>query len=669
MLTTRQKNALKKKNITNLLQLHRWLPLGYIDNTRETGADESLAGKHVVIIGKMLDAEMKPMRTRYGKYISAHVLDRKTGKKVSVTIFSTGEWLFKKVAKEIGKNVLVAGNLQVHPVFGCNIAGPVTFTSDIAGNMKVFSRFSKVKGISDSVMEEILCACAEKKEPESLPGSILSQYNLLEINDAVKKSLFPETMEDAERAKERFLFDDLYYLAGRLELMERKEKKTGLVATSSALTESIIKKLPYQLTEDQQKTFQKIREEMTAGRHIRALVQGDVGCGKTITAFLSMLLAVENGYQALLLAPTKILAEQHFQKLSDLIEGTDLKAVLIVGGNTSKEVLKATEDGTAKLIIGTHSLLSEKVKFCNPGLMVIDEEHKFGVNQRNKIETETSEMDVISMSATPIPRTLALALYGTGTLICSIRSMPNGRKPIKTLYSDGRSLKTYVGQILERGQQVYAVCPMIGEAEEGSLLEGVASAEETVEQYRKMFPTAKIEELDGKTSAEETERILSGFRDGQIDILVSTTVVEVGVDVPNATLMIIHNAERFGLAGMHQLRGRVGRGNKQSFCVLVSKERPEENERIQTLLETSDGFQIAEKDMSMLRKSGNLFGEQQSGRNRYIDEMIMYPKLYQDIRETVKTIDEQHLSFHAKKIETGEVPAKSKALVCKRFAQ
>lgn len=657
MFTTKQINALKKKRINNICQFRRFAPLRYIDNTKETGLGENLAGLHAVIIGKLLSVDMRPMKSRKGNYILCKVQDRQTKKTFSVMDFMGSEWIYRKYVGMVNRDIIVSGTLSYSSTYGFSLLSPDVLSTDISGNMKVIPVNHKVKGISEKGLNDMIDEAMDYIEPETINGNILAKYRVVDKNTAIKMLFMPKTMADIQYGNKRMIFDDLYYLAGQFELSRRQSPIHGARVQKTSETDSIIKNLPFSLTNGQMEAYESIRDKMKTGAYMKALVQGDVGCGKTIVAFLSMLLAAENGYQAVLMAPTKILAMQHYEKLKVLVKDNDkFNAVLIASGakkKEEKEVLDLVKSGTANLIIGTHSVLSDKVEFNNLGLSVIDEEHKFGVAQREKISEKSAGVDTISMSATPIPRTLALSLYGDDTLVISIKERPAGRQPVKTVYSNGNGIGNIVGEALKRGEQVYAVCPMIEESE-GDTMQDVISTHVAADTYRKLFSNAAVEELNGENTAEETEEILERFQKNETQILVSTTVVEVGVDVPNATIMVIHNAERFGLAGMHQLRGRVGRGNKPGYCILVSKQTPEMNERLQTLMTTSDGFEIAEKDMTTLRHAGNLFGEDQSGKNRYLQEMLCYEQVYKSLKDDVQRVSDKEIMEHVYAMQNAE---------------
>ena len=661
-LTTRQKNALRKKGITNEYQLHRWYPIRYIDNTKITGLRENLSGLHAVILSSILSYEKKPMKNSKMSYLKVSMEEKDTGIKFTVMFFQKVALYQTLSSLWLDKTVLVAGKLQYHPVFGYSVLNPDTFTDKIAENMKVVSVFSKIKGISDEGVNELLKNSLSDNEKETIPEAVLKKYDLMSCNNAVNKIMFPSRIEDVSTAKKRLLFDDLFYFASNIELEKRTSDMECPKMTKHQLTDKIISSLPYSLTDGQKNTYEEIKKEFGKGRIFKALVQGDVGCGKTIVAFLIMLLAAENGHQAAMMAPTKILASQHFSKFYELVKGTGISCVLADSKTLNKNLIEKINNGTVQIVIGTSSLLSDKIQFPDPAVLIVDEEHKFGVEQRNRLIEKEKNICSVSMSATPIPRTLASAIFGEQTLVYSIKDHPDGKKPIKTAWDNGDNIKKVVQAVLKKGQQIYVVCPMIDSENDSN--DEILSTKKAVTKYRAMCPDKTIEELNGEMSAEETEEVLSEFRNGKIDILVSTTVVEVGVDVPNANLIIIENAERFGLAGMHQLRGRVGRGQEQGYCVLVSKQTPQENKRISLLLQTNDGFKIAEYDMMYLRKTGNIFGDEQSGYNKYIAEVIMYSEYYKDILKTVKTMPDSILKAHIKKISVSENPRKSKPFVC-----
>ena len=646
-LTTRQKNALAKKKIYNPYQIRRYVPLRYIDNTRETGLDVNLKNEHAVVIGNMTECVLKRINTIGRKYISIKIIDRRTNKPVRVTVFGAAG-LFRGYTTFLKQEVLVCGTLKHHPVYGFSMSNPDTLTPNIELNMKVVPVYHKIKNMSEKTWMSVVNHALADRETDTIPKEILEKEGLCGINEALSLAMYPKSKEDIKAASDRLLFDDLYYLAAKLTISKRHACRISYKIETPSVTDNIAASLPFRLTNGQKEAYKFVRSEFLHGSPFHALIQGDVGSGKSIVAFLSMLLVSSNGGQAILLAPTQILAEQHHHNLKKLVDGSGMSVALITSA-ASKDEYENINNGKIKLIVGTHSLLSDKLQFKNPVLLVIDEEHKFGVSQRECIQNRYGNINTISMSATPIPRTLAVALYGNDIEILDIKDKPVGRKDVITYYDNGSKVVGFVKKILKTGHQVYAVCPMIEEAEENGPMDGVTSTQKALQIYKKYLPEYNIAELTGQTPTKETEKILSDFKDGKIHMLISTTVVEVGVDVPNATLMVIHDADRFGLAGLHQLRGRVGRSDEQSYCILVSKTSPADNPRLMTICNTVDGFEIAKQDLLFLRRSGNIFGEEQSGRNRYIDEMVAHEDVYKRAREAAEKQNDDILNSHIQK--------------------
>ena len=655
--TDRLTKAMEKVGITNLLQLIMWLPLRYIDNSVETGLTGAATGSHVTVIGTMTQCEKRRAATGMD-YIRMVIKDRKSGKDISAVIFRQG-YLLNRLHSYLDGEVIISGFVKVDEQYGCSIASPEIISDNIKEGLRIIPVYRKIRGITEETLGAFI----------RMAFKILSDVSLIpEVDDAAKKSAlfsfidaakmihYPRKMEAIQEAKKRFLFNDLFYMAARFISLSRESKLDGICVSDTTFCDEMLKKLPYTLTPDQESTFLAIREDMINGRHFKALVQGDVSCGKTEVAFLSTFLAVGGGFQAAIMAPTQILAEQHYLKMVKRLEGTGI-GVLLVTGKTKKAELKKLATGEVMIAIGTHALLSDKVVFKNIGLIVIDEEHRFGVAQRNALEAKASMIDCISMTATPIPRSLARAMLGDDVKVYSIKSMPGGRKKVLTYYDNGNRVIPFVKKILDAGNQCYAVCPMIDESESEKSPDDIMNVAKAAAIYRKhLGPDYVVEELTGETPASDQEDILSRFRDGKVHVLVSTTVVEVGVDVPNAALMVIHNAERFGLASMHQLRGRVGRGSVQSYCLLVSKSSPLENERIKTLCTTNDGFEIAEQDLLILRHSGNLFGTEQSGRNVYVSEMVRFERKYKETVDLARTLPMTTLQNFTNFMEWSELP-------------
>jgi ATP-dependent DNA helicase RecG len=453
--------------------------------------------------------------------------------------------------------------------------------------------------------------------PEILPDWILKKYNFPYIGWSLRNIHFPVGGGDFETARKRLAFEELLVLQTGLLMIRRNLKsktKTALFKKTPEIFE-FIDKLPFKLTKSQIKVIKEIIDSMESTTCMNRLLQGDVGSGKTIVAVIALLKVVLSGYQGILMAPTEILANQHFNSIKELLLPLNINVVLLTGGLKASEkanALKSIFSGDARIIIGTHALLTENVEFENPGLVVTDEQHRFGVRQRAQLFGKGHNPDMLVMTATPIPRTLSMALFGDLD-ISVIDEMPPGRLPVKTYAVDEcmrDRINDFIRKTISSGRQVYIVCPQIDYSEEGE----VESAEEVAERISKNeFSDLRVGLMHGRMKPREKDAVMKEFAQGTIQILVSTTVIEVGVNIPNASLMIVENAERFGLAELHQLRGRVGRSVHQSYCILYNQGKSEiARERMDVLQKTSDGFVIAEKDLE-LRGPGDFFGIRQHG--------------------------------------------------------
>jgi ATP-dependent DNA helicase RecG len=455
---------------------------------------------------------------------------------------------------------------------------------------------------------------------ETLPEEILQNHQLISKKEAIANIHFPKSIELLEKAKFRLKFEELFYTQIKLiqQNLLRKVSYQGFVFKStSLLTEFYKNHLEFDLTNAQKRVVKEIHKDFTSGKQMNRLLQGDVGSGKTIVAFIAMLLAIDNGFQACLMAPTEILAEQHYQGLKKYADSLNIPIDILTGSSTSggrKLIHDYLESGDMKILIGTHALLEEKVKFKNLGLAIIDEQHRFGVEQRSKLwhKNDTTFPHVLVMTATPIPRTLAMTLYGDLD-VSIIDELPPGRKPIKTVHRyDSHRLRVFgfIREEIEKGRQVYMVYPLIEESEKLNL----KNLMDGYESIARAFPEYQISIVHGQMKPKDKEYEMQRFLKKETQIMVATTVIEVGVNVPNASIMIIENAERFGLSALHQLRGRVGRGSEQSYCILMTKYElsKEARERIKVMVETNDGFEIANTDLR-LRGPGDLAGTQQSG--------------------------------------------------------
>ena len=457
---------------------------------------------------------------------------------------------------------------------------------------------------------------ANNQFEEFLPSWIRQKYNICELNYAINNIHFPEESHDFIVARRRIAFQELLLLQlGLLNLKEKgKVEDIGISFSEDEHIEDFLSKLPFTLTNAQMRAWNEIRKDMESNKAMNRLVQGDVGSGKTVVAAMAMYKAVKNGYQASMMAPTAILANQHYEGISKMLEPFGIKCALFTSALTKKQkesLIEQLKNGEIDIALGTHALIEENIEFKNIGLVITDEQHRFGVRQRAKLSSKGERVDTLVMTATPIPRTLALILYGDLD-ISIIDELPPGRQKIDT-YAVKKNMENRVNvfikkQIIE-GRQAYIVCPLVEESE----LSDLKSVQMMYEYYKKVFPDLRLEYLHGKMKNKEKDEIMTNFKAGNIDILISTTVIEVGVDVPNATLMIVENAERFGLAQLHQLRGRVGRGKYKSYCILKYESKSDiVAQRMKIMEETNNGFVISEKDLQ-LRGPGDFFGTMQHG--------------------------------------------------------
>lgn len=470
---------------------------------------------------------------------------------------------------------------------------------------------------------------------ETLSSDIMKRQNLCDENSAIRSIHFPADLQGLETARRRLKFEELFFLQLMLALRKRnaQQRLRGLTYdVESKLAHQLVHSLHFELTRAQRKVLREIVDDLKSPYPMNRLLQGDVGSGKTIVALCTALLAVENGLQVAFMAPTEILAEQHYQTLTEFLKGSPVNLRLLVGGQRKKlreDILEDIRQGSAQIVIGTHALVEEKVEFLNLGLVIVDEQHRFGVMQRAVLRLKGINPDVLIMTATPIPRTLSMTLYGD-LEVSAIDEMPANRRPVRTaLRTEKEKVRVYqfVKEEIQRGRQAYIVFPLIEESEKVDLK---AATQEYEHLQQKFFPEYKLGLLHGRMKSDMKEEVMHKFKKGEINILVSTTVIEVGIDVPNASIMLIENAERFGLAQLHQLRGRVGRGADQSYCILIADygwfdshakgmdisdirdEKEHARLRLETMVQTTDGFKIAEVDLK-LRGPGEFFGTQQSG--------------------------------------------------------
>lgn len=514
-----------------------------------------------------------------------------------------------------GRVVRKNGKLELeHP----EIFTPAAY-EEVLHNMQPVYRLTA--GLTNKALAKLVRQTLEDRslQTEYLPDEIRERYQLADINFALRAIHFPGNMEELLTARKRLVFDEFLFFILSVQLLKEKTEETEnhFPMKMTWTTEEVIERLPYNLTRAQMNTWHEIERDLAGRSMMSRLVQGDVGSGKTIIAFLAMILAGENGYQSALMVPTEVLARQHYEAFVSLKEeqGLSIRAVLLTGSSTAKEKREIYEEirsGSADVIIGTHALIQEKVEYKNLGLVITDEQHRFGVKQREALTTRGNPPNVLVMSATPIPRTLAIILYGDLD-ISVIDELPAKRLPIKNCVVDTSyrpKAYSFIEKQVREGRQAYIICPMVEESE-GLEAENVTDYIKKVRSS--LSQDIRVEYLHGKMKAKDKNRIMEEFAAGEIQVLVSTTVVEVGVNVPNATVMMVENAERFGLAQLHQLRGRVGRGEYQSYCIFIQGNKEETtSRRLEILNKSNDGFYIAGEDLK-LRGPGDLFGIRQSG--------------------------------------------------------
>lgn len=514
---------------------------------------------------------------------------------VGSTIAIFGKW-DKAKASLTGMKILAQVEDDLQPVYR------------VAQGISQASLVKVIKTAFDQGLELLL--------EENLPQVLLERYQLLGRSQAVRAMHFPKNLTEYKQALRRIKFEELFYFQMQLQVLkcETKDVSQGLIIPWQAdLLEKKKATLPFELTAAQERSLNEILQDMKSPAHMNRLLQGDVGSGKTVVAGLAMYATYTAGFQSALMVPTEILAEQHFDSLSQLFP--ELRIILLTGGmkpTERRQALEAIEAGQVDMIVGTHALIQESVTYHQLGLVIIDEQHRFGVGQRRILREKGNNPDVLMMTATPIPRTLAITAFGDMD-VSIIDQMPAGRKPIITRWVKHEQLEVVLDWLrkeLQRGAQVYVISPLIEESEALDLKNAIALEEELKAYFG---DKAQVALLHGKMKSEEKDTIMQDFKKGKIDILVSTTVIEVGVNVPNATVMLIMDADRFGLSQLHQLRGRVGRGDKQSYAVLVANPKTESGKkRMKIMTETTDGFVLAEEDLKM-RGSGEIFGTRQSG--------------------------------------------------------
>ena len=605
---------LNKLNINTLKDLITYYPRRYEDRSKPKPIVECMDSEEVLIEGIATSriSEIKAGR----KTIYRLLIQDETG--ICVAIWYNQSYL--KNMFSVGKKYRFYGKISKVGQ-RVEINSPVFDKEGQDNNTgKIIPIYPLTKDLSQNILRKIIQNGIEEingKLEETLPKYILDLYKMLDLNKAIEYIHFPKELKHFTLARNRLAFEEL--LVMQLSLLTLKNNyendKNGIKFDENIKIEELIEKLPFSLTGAQLRVLKEIDEDMTSSHCMNRLLQGDVGSGKTVISIIAAYKAVRSGYQAAIMAPTGILAEQHLESFSSLLNNLGIKCELLVSNISKKrkeDILKRLQEGKIDILIGTHAILEPNVIFKNLGLVVTDEQHRFGVKQRTTIVEKGKNPDVLVMSATPIPRTLALILYGDLD-ISIIDELPPNRKKIDTFAvrkNMEERVNNFVKKQIQEGRQAYIVCPLVEENEELDLKSVVKLAE----KYKnEVFPEYRVEYLHGKMKAVEKEEIMRRFKNAEIDILISTTVIEVGVNVPNANIMVVENAERFGLAQLHQLRGRVGRGEYKSYCVLKYEGNSETTrKRMKVMCDTNDGFIISEKDLE-LRGSGDFFGTEQHG--------------------------------------------------------
>ncbi len=606
---------LKKLGINNLQELLYYIPKSYDDRTIFKKIDECHIGEKSSFRLRVIGSATTLRPKRNMSILKIPVTDGMTN---AYLIWFNQEYI--KFQFESNKTYLVNG---IKKVAGGEIQiTNVKFEEENENNKngEIIPVYGLTDGISNKVLGNIVLNALSvyyNSIPEFIPKSIMDKYKMMDRKEAIKNIHFPPNRDTLIRAKNRLILEEFLTLQLGLSMIKKQntDKNTGLNMGEEKIALAFKESLPFKLTNAQENVLGEIFKDMKSDKQMNRLVQGDVGSGKTLVALIAMIKAVESGYQGAMMAPTEILASQHYASISNFLKDFDINIGLLIGSLKKREkdeVLTKLKDGDIDILIGTHALIQEGVDFKKLGLVVTDEQHRFGVKQRADLSNKGNNPDILVMTATPIPRTLALILYGDLD-ISIIDELPPGRKEIET-YAVGLEAKdrinSFINKQIQSGRQCYIVCPLIEESEKLD----IKSAEELYEDLKNNdFKDIAMELLHGKMKSVDKDEIMSRFKNGETSILISTTVIEVGVDVPNANIILIYNAERFGLAQLHQLRGRVGRGEHQSYCILLNASNNKiSRERMRVMQSSSDGFVISEKDLE-LRGPGEFFGTRQHG--------------------------------------------------------
>ena len=642
-ITAKQLLNLKSLGINTVYDLIYYFPRAYDDRTNIKKIGELKFNEYVVLKANVMS--VVNLTVRSGKKVVKAMVSDGTG---IMEILWFGMPYIKKSLK-IGEEYLFIGQTKKSTIFQLiNPEYKLFSGQQKVSENEILPIYSSNKNITQNslrkLVEKFLVNFLNYFE-ENIPKKLIKEYKIMERKSAIKNIHYPVSMKEIEEAKRRFAIEELLILElGILKnrfIIENSNSKNYEVEGKKEKVREFLSQLSFNLTNAQKKVIKEIYDEISNGKIVNRLIQGDVGSGKTVVAMVMLIYMAENGYQGALMAPTEILANQHYLGIKERLEKIGLRVELLtssIKGKKKNEILEGIANGDVDIVIGTHSLIEDDVIFKKLGLIVIDEQHRFGVNQRNKLREKGFLGNLLVMSATPIPRSLALSIYGDLDLSI-IDELPPGRTPIKTKWiandEDLEKMYNFIYKKVNDGNQAYFVAPLIETSDKMAL----KSVDKVSEEIERKFSNKKIGIIHGKMKAKEKDEVMLKFKNKEYDILIATTVIEVGIDVPASTIMTIYNAERFGLSALHQLRGRVGRGSKQSYCFLISNSITENSkQRLSIMEETEDGFRIAEEDLK-LRNSGEIFGLRQSGFSdlKFID--IIY-----DVK-TIKLVRDECIKY------------------------
>lgn len=635
---------LEHLGIRTVEDLISFYPRRYQDWTQITKMEDLVSGEESVIYGRILD--VKEIHPRRGLSILNVTMTDGTGA-VTLTYFNQ-PW--KKDEFSRGLNVLAYGRAEYGygKIQMGNAETEAVTPEELPSFQKLVPIYPLTEGIKINRMRQMIQEALDRVEDldENLPLETVRKEYLMERAEAIRVMHNPENETMRQAARKRMAFEELFFMQAGLLLLKRKREKGASsvkCAPSGKLVRAVLKNFPFELTDGQKLAFRDIEDNMEGLVPMQRLVQGDVGSGKTAVAALALAKIVENGYQGALMVPTEVLAGQHYETFQQFYKGLPIRVAYLSGQTKTSErneILEKLAKGEIDVLIGTHALIEKDVIFAHLGLVIMDEQHRFGVKQRKALESKGESPHILVMTATPIPRTMALSVYGDLD-VSAIRGMPPGRHPVKTYAIDGSYLKrvfNFMRKEMQAGHQIYVVCPLVEKSEKQDLASAVAVYEELRD---KVFPDFKVGLVHGRMKGAEKDQVMNDFKDGKIKLLAATSVIEVGINVPNATIMFVYGADRFGLSQLHQLRGRVGRGSSQSYCILYTDNRNEVTQlRMRLMCEISDGFLLSEKDL-LLRGSGEFFGYHQHGMPdlKAADIIRDLPLLEEARREAAKAVD------------------------------